>query len=191
MSPLVKWATVEEAIAALPTIHTGGRSIQAVILHHTWEPSHADWTEDAGVRSMLAFWKARQKREGWKYPTGGHYVVGPDGTVWAPFDDLSIPLNADSNLKINHVGVAIETVGNFDTGHDTLEGPQRHAVIGLMAGLCHRFGLGVEQVMFHRDFTNEKTCPGTSLSRGTIRMEVQQAIPWVISLGMKGCASTG
>ena len=42
-----------------------------------------------------------------------------------------------------------------------------------MAALLRRFGLGVEQVHFHRQFA-DKSCPGTKLDLATYRKEVGQ-----------------
>ena len=53
-----------------------------------------------------------------------------------------------------------------------LEAEQLHAVPGLFAAMCVRFVLTEEDVWFHRDFTNTKSCPGTRLDRHAFRVGV-------------------
>ncbi len=173
-----KWNCVEACLKDLPGLSRGGRDIRLLVLHHTWQPDHRAWRGDASAEGVREYWLQRQRAEGWRVPLGGHFLLAPGGEVSAPFGDIALALNANSDRVANLHGVALEAVGNFDTGHDRLEDVQRHAVIGLLAALCLRFSLSSEAVFFHRDFTRAKTCPGTSLSRDAIRRAVHDALPW-------------
>jgi hypothetical protein len=172
------YENVEALLPDLGPMADCGRKVDMVVLHHTWSPDHAQWQGKTSAAGILNYWLAQQKEKGWRQPLGGHFIVDPDGGIYLPFDDLTLPLNANSNVHANHCGVAIETVGNFDAHHDALAGAQLHAVNGLLAGLCVAFGLSEQSVMFHRNYTNQKTCPGTSIDRDTVRAAVANAIPW-------------
>jgi len=173
------YPTVERCLRELHKIPTGGRGIHWIVEHHTFAPDHRQWQGEKSVKGMLDYWKRRQRAERWTYPPGGHFVIAPDGGIWLPFNDLVLPLNANSDLMVNRRGVALEIVGNLDKGHDTLEGAQKHAVLALTAGLLRRFKLGVEAVTFHRDYTDTKSCPGTSLDRTEFRQWVSNALKWL------------
>lgn len=176
VSTLTHYAKIETLLPHLDSL-PGTREVSKLLLHHTWNPSHAEWHGLKSMNGMMSFWYERQKKEGWHYPPGGHFVAEPNGGIFQAFA-LDVPLNASSQMDANKHGIALETVGNFDTGHDRLEGDQAHTVIGLLAGLCVRYGLQGEDVFFHRNFTNEKSCPGTGLDRAVIRQRVTAAIPW-------------
>lgn len=173
------WAKIEDLLKDLHTLHTGDREIQFVVLHHTWDPDHAHWHGEKGAEAIKEYWLESTKENGWEHPLGGHFIVDPAGGIYLPFGDLSQPLNANSNLKVNREGIAIETVGNFDVGHDRLAGSQKHAVLGLIGGLLVRFGLGMNDVFFHRSFENYKDCPGSSLNLAQVRQEAAAAMDWV------------
>lgn len=176
------YPTVETCLKDFHAIHNGGRVIKYLVCHHTWSPDHAAWRGDKTADGILSYWLEQTKTNGWAHPLGGHFLVSPEGKIYLPFGDLSQPLNADSNLTVNQHGIAVEVVGDFDKGHDTLSGSQRHAVIGLFTGMMAHFGLTTEQVFFHRDFTNEKTCPGSGLDRKEFRQSVANAEEWARSL---------
>ncbi|MDH7569828.1 MAG: N-acetylmuramoyl-L-alanine amidase, partial [Armatimonadota bacterium] len=118
------WPSVERCVPALRGLSAGERAIRCVVLHHTWRPDHAGWRGDAGAEAILAFWLRRQRAEGWRNPPGAHFLVAPDGRVYAPFQNLALPLNANGNANANREGVAVEAVGDFDTGRDLLQGVQ-------------------------------------------------------------------
>ena len=177
-----RWDSVEALGKNLEHLNYGDRTIHWVVLHHTEAPDHAQWKGWTHIESMLEFWLKRQSDSGWSHPVGGHFVVAPDGQIWCPFGDLAIPLNASSDQDANRHGIAIETVGNFDIGHDVLEGAQRHAMVGLTAYLVHRFSLSRDDIKFHRDYpAAQKSCPGSGLQRAPIQDAVQAALPWAIN----------
>ena len=176
------WESVEALLDDLPKLDTDGRRIRYLIAHHTWSPDKDSFDGERSVKGMVRYWRGRQKASGWKNPPGGHFVVGPAGDIWAPFDDLALPLSASSSDTFNHQGVAVEIVGNFDEGRDELVNPQRHAVIGLFAGLMVQFGLSSADVFFHRDApAARKTCPGSGLDRSQFRMAIDAAKGWAFA----------
>jgi len=173
---------VEDLLKVLHSVPAGDRSIHEIVLHHTYDPDHATWRGDEGAAGILQYWKDSTEEKGWRHHLGGHLLVAPEGKVYLPFGDLAEPLNANSNPDINAHGIAIETVGNFDTGHDSLEGAQKHAVLALLAGLLLRFKLTKDRLFFHRSFENYKSCPGTGLSLSAIRGDMPAAMAYVRSV---------
>ncbi len=172
-----KWMTVEEFLRDLPHIPAGSRRCEKVVMHHTAEPTHASWRGDRSADGILSYWRSRSQQLGYRNPLGAHFIVAPGGEVYQAFP-LEQVLNANSNSGVNLRSVSFETVGNFDVGHDRLEGVQRHAVMGLIGGLLVRYSLQPDDLFFHRDFTKVKSCPGTGIERAVIRESAIGARRW-------------
>src|SRR4029079_4032190 len=68
----------------------------------------------------------------------------------------------------------IETIGNFDLGHDSFGGDQRDAVIEVIARVQRRHGLTPEAVTFHNQMS-QKSCPGTSIKKDDVIEAVRAA----------------
>jgi hypothetical protein len=148
------------------------RRIEAVHVHHTWRPNHAQW---AGEPSVLAMWRFHTRTNGWS-DIAQHVTIAPDGLIWEGRDWNRAPASASGH---NGTGLSgpfmFEVVGDFDAGCDPLAGEQRASVVGVIARLLHRFGLDAQAVRFHREMTHLKTCPGTSVHLDDIRAEVDEA----------------
>lgn len=136
------------------------RVIAEVHVHHTWSPNHAQW---AGARSITAMRDYHVNVNKWA-DIAQHVTVDPIGLIWLGRDWNKAPASSSGHNGTSTRGpFMIETVGNFDTGHDRLEGVQRGSVLGVIAAVQLRFGLKVESMRFHRQLGSPKTCPGTSL----------------------------
>lgn len=178
-----KWSKVEDFAKEIFKMNVT-RKVKLVVVHHTYIPNHKQWQGDKSANGVLNFWKKRQREEGWSAPPGGHFLVAPKGELYLPFD-LSKIINANSDRKANRDGVAIETVGNFDAGHDKLEGTQRHSLYGLIGLLLAKFNLLPKDIYFHRSFpAAHKSCPGTSLNLDIMRKDIESSLIWAKS--MKG-----
>ena len=183
------WNHVEDLLKDLPHLD-GSRTWGHVVLHHTYDPSHATFAGEKTIGGMIRYWRQRQKKEGWHDPIAYHFLVAPEGLIFQ-LADLDDVLNASSNEAMNHHGVAVCAVGNFDTGHDALVDPQRHAVVGLCAGLLHWRNIPIQEMHFHREFNHGKSCPGTSLAEGPVKMEIERARAWARQfLPVRGLAHT-
>jgi hypothetical protein len=146
------------------------RRIDAVHMHHTWRPNHAQWR---GEPSVVAMWRFHTETNGWS-DIAQHVTIAPDGSIWEGRDWNARPASASGHNGSSTSGpFMFETVGDFDVGRDVLSGPQRSAVVGVIARVLQRFGLGSESVHFHREMTTLKTCPGTSVKLEEIRAEVE------------------
>jgi hypothetical protein len=148
------------------------RRIDVVHMHHTWRPNHAQWR---GEPSVVAMWRFHTETNGWS-DIAQHVTIAPDGSIWEGRDWNARPASASGHNGSSTSGpFMFETVGDFDVGRDVLSGPQRDAVVGVIARVLQRFGLGSESVHFHREMTTLKTCPGTSVKLEEIRAEVEAA----------------
>lgn len=170
------WKSVEELLPELRSLPCD-RSITHLVMHHTAIPTRKQWAGDSSASAILTYWLKEQKARGWKNPLGGQFIVSPTGRIYLPFS-LSVAANCNSSLTVNKHGIALEVVGSFDVGGDLFDGVQRHATIGLFAGLCVRFGLTEEAVHLHREYNKSKTCPGSAIDRSHLRRDIVTAIPW-------------
>jgi N-acetylmuramoyl-L-alanine amidase-like protein len=148
------------------------RRIDAVHMHHTWRPNHADYRGEATIEAM---WRVHTQENNW-LDIAQHISIAPDGTIWTGRDWNLPPASA---VGYNGDRVAgpfmFETIGDFDEGCDRLEGAQRDAVIGVIARVQERFALGLDSLRFHRQMTDRKSCPGTALDLDEVRAAVQRA----------------
>jgi N-acetylmuramoyl-L-alanine amidase len=148
------------------------RRIDAVHMHHTWRPNHSQWR---GEPSVVAMWRFHTETNGWS-DIAQHVTIAPDGRIWEGRDWNLRPASASGHNGSGTAGpFMFEIVGDFDVGRDALSGPQRAAVVGVIARVLQRFGLGPESLHFHREMTTLKTCPGTSVELEEIRAEVEMA----------------
>ena len=163
--------TLEEFIDLLGRFpFEGPRTIDAVHMHHTWRPNHAQYH---GEETIVAMWRFHTEQNGWS-DIAQHITVAPDGSIWTGRDWNRPPASA-----AGHNGSAMshpfmfEVIGDFDRGKDSFADPQRQATLDVIAHVQHRFGLPVESLRFHREMS-PKTCPGNGLSRDEILASVRK-----------------
>jgi hypothetical protein len=102
---------------------------------------------------------------GWN-DIGQHVTLLPDGKFVTGRDFSKTPASITGH---NTGGFACEMLGNFDIGHDKLEGAQRESIIRL----AKYFDDKGRYVRFHRE-NAAKTCPGTSIDKTEFMDEVKQ-----------------
>jgi hypothetical protein len=146
------------------------RRIDAVHMHHTWRPNHAQYREESTIEAM---WRFHTRENGW-CDIAQHVSIGPDGSIWTG-RDWNLPPASAAGFNGNTMAgpFMFETIGDFDLGKDRLEGAQLAAVAGVIACVQERFGLGSESLRFHRAMTNLKSCPGTGLDLDAIKTAVE------------------
>jgi len=153
------------------------RVIDAVHMHHTWSPTHADYKAKGGLQTIVDMWRYHTQEKGWS-DIAQHISIAPDGSIWTGRDWNSAPASAVGYNGSAAVGpFMFETIGNFDQGHDRLEGEQRKTVLAVIALVQRRFQLAPETLRFHRQMTDQKSCPGTGLRREEILAELAQHGP--------------
>jgi len=149
----------EQWIATVPI----SRRITEVIIHHTWQPTAAQYRGLATVRGVRQY---HMEVRGWS-DNGYHIMIGPPGDIF-----LCRPLaRAGAHcLGQNEHSVGLSYIANFDE-ENPAQYPGLEVGQKVVAGLLERFELAPDDVYFHRDYAN-KTCPGTRLDRGEYRKEV-------------------
>src|SRR5258705_1777094 len=141
------------------------RTIDAVHMHHTWSPDHDDYR---GLDTIVGMWRYHTQTNGWS-DIAQHVSIAPDGTIWTGRNWNRPPASSSGYNGSAAVGpFMFETIGNFDTGHDRLEGEQLDTVVAVIAIVQQKFGLPPEALRFHRQMTDQKSCPGTGVRRDDI-----------------------
>ncbi len=162
MPPPFRELTVA-AFAAEVAAYAWTRPIFRVDMHHTFYPAHADWR---GRDSVDGMWRFHTGTRGFE-DIAQHVSIAPDGAIWTGRDWNKVPASVGCNM--NAQAFMFEAIGNFDVGHDLLEGAQRDAVIAVIAIVQRQFRLPVQALLFHREVPQTpKTCPGTGIDKGDI-----------------------
>jgi hypothetical protein len=166
----------------LKTYDFGSIPPDRVVLHHTWKPTIMDWKGKRSIEGMREFYGAK----GWT--AGPHLYVAPDG-VWlfTPMRDVGIHAglgNANreylasgyrNTRKLYWYSIGVEMVGNYETVRPS--GVIWEQTRSVLAGLLQRFGgKPEEKLFFHRDFTNQKSCPGRAVTKPWVLAEVLRQI---------------
>jgi hypothetical protein len=141
------------------------RELKQWHIHHTWDPSYADFNGQNHAELQREMWKLHVEQNGWD-DIGQHLTLFPDG-MWM----LGRSLDKDpaSIRGWNRGALAVEMVGNFDIGHDVMNELQKHAIYDMT-----RFAVNTLQLeaAFHRDHPDvTKTCPGSSIDRDLFMRE--------------------
>jgi hypothetical protein len=164
------------------------RPVTMVHMHHTFRPRQVDYQ---GLPTIEGMFKFHTQSNGWS-DIAQHLSIAPDGTIWTGRDWNNTPASATGFNK----GVFMfETIGDFDTGKERLEGAQLRSVVGVIALVQHKLGLPVESLHFHREFTDQKTCPGTGVNKADIHARVRtaraqiEAAPRTVAIGVVGSRS--
>lgn len=154
-----KIVTVDELIKLLK-----GRKYKYSQVHHTYQPDHSDFNGKNHLSLQQGMRNYHVNTRGW-YDIGQHVTLMPDGlfVTGRDFDDDKIDFD-DTPAGIagyNTGAFMVEMLGNFDKGHDKLEGKQLDSMVKLQHYLVTECGA---KVMFHREHA-PKTCPGTGIDK--------------------------
>jgi hypothetical protein len=151
------------------------RKIDAVHMHHTWRPNHSQYDPNDGHRAILGMFLHHTRVNKWQ-DIAQHITIAPDGTIWLGRNWNLPPASAAGHNGNKDFGpFMFEIIGDFDAGHDKLEGPQRETVIDVIAQVQKRFALPPETLRFHNSMST-KSCPGTSIDRDRVLDEVRARI---------------
>ncbi|HEU5013167.1 MAG TPA: N-acetylmuramoyl-L-alanine amidase [Roseiflexaceae bacterium] len=140
-----------------------------VVLHHTWSPTVEQW---AGLRSLQGI---QRYYAGLGWTAGPHLFVGPDG-IWlaTPMRDIGIHAGVGNSGTINGrlwYSIGLEMVGDYDRVRPS--GPVWDNVKAVLGGLSRRLNIAPRQLIsFHRDYTNQKSCPGWAVTKDWVFGEV-------------------
>jgi hypothetical protein len=135
------------------------RKINAVHMHHSWRPNHAQYR---GQDSLIAMWRFDTQTNGWS-DLAQHLTVAPDGTLWSGRNWNLPPCSAAGHNGNRTAGPFMLTViGDFDRGRDRFEGAQWDTALRVIVLLQKRFGLPPESLRFHNQLSS-RSCPGSAI----------------------------
>jgi len=140
-----------------------------LVLHHTFIPTVDQW---AGLRSMQGMQRFYAGK-GWT--AAPHIYAGPDG-IWlfTPLHAVGIHAGTGNSGTLNGkfwYSIGLEMVGAYDQVRPSgAVWENAKAVIG---GISKRLGIAPRQLIsFHRDYTNQKSCPGWAVTKDWVVGEV-------------------
>ena len=135
------------------------RAVSVVHMHHTWRPNRAQYKGLASIDAMHEF---HTKERGFS-DIAQHITIAPDGTIWTGRNWNKAPASATGHNGSEQSGpFMFEMIGDFDTGQDPFDDPQRSTVLEVIAAVQGRFRLPPEALRFHRQMA-QKSCPGTGI----------------------------
>ena len=167
--------------------HIFTRNIGKIQQHHTYQPSYQNFNGSNHFALLKEMEDLHVKKMGWSN-ISQQLTTFPDGKV-AVGRPFNIPpegsfglLNKSAMQAIEADALAIENVGNFDSGNNQMTAEQRETIITVTALLMLKFGLtpSVDSITYHHwwDINSGervldkgeghaiKTCPGTGFFGG-------------------------
>lgn len=145
------------------------RKIDAVHMHHTWRPRHADFR---GHDTIVSMWRHHTQVNGWS-DIAQHLTIDPDGLVWLGRNWNLPPASAAGHNGNKAFGpFMFEMIGDFDTGRDPFGGAQKATALRVVALVQSRFHLPASTLRFHNAMS-PKSCPGSALASADILAEVE------------------
>ncbi|MEH6433465.1 peptidoglycan recognition protein family protein [Massilia sp. DD77] len=167
-SPVHAQQALAEVERAIVPVETWGGSpvdsskarrhtITRITLHHQGEPFLPGTDPQAYLRRLQSWSRASK---GW-LDIPYHYVIDLDGKVYAA---RPIEFAGDTNTEYDPAGHAlIEVVGNFEEVEPNRR--QLDAVVEVMAMLAKKYGVSLDDIRSHRDYSDKTVCPGANLYR--------------------------
>jgi hypothetical protein len=145
------------------------RKIDAVHMHHTWRPRHADFR---GHDTIVLMWRHHTQVNGWS-DIARHITIDPDGMVWVGRNWNLPPASAAGYNGNKAFGLFMfEMIGDFDPGLDPFGGAQKDTALRVVALVQARFHLPASTLRFHNSMS-PKSCHGGSLVFADILAEVE------------------
>lgn len=127
-------------------------------VHHTYLPNHSHFDGKNHQKLQQGMKNYHVTTNGWD-DIAQHVTLTPDGlfVVGRAFNKQPISIKG-YNGSGNKIPFMVEMVGNFDIGHDKLQGKQLTSILRL----AHYFDSKGRYIRFHHE-NAAKSCPGTSL----------------------------
>lgn len=160
------------------------RKIDAVHMHHTWRPRHADFR---GHDTIVSMWRHHTQVNGWS-DIAQHLTIDPEGMVWLGRNWNLPPASAAGHNGNKAFGpFMFEMIGDFDNGRDPFGGAQKDAALRVVALVQSRFHLVASTLRFHNAMS-PKSCPGGSLAYANILAEVEDVRQEMQASASRGAA---
>ncbi|MEO6319572.1 MAG: peptidoglycan recognition family protein [Polaromonas sp.] len=145
------------------------RKIDAVHMHHTWRPRHADFR---GHDTIVSMWRHHTQVNGWS-DIAQHITIDPDGMIWLGRNWNLPPASAAGHNGNKAFGpFMFEMIGDFDKNRDPFGGKQKETALKVIALVQLHFHLPSSSLRFHNAMS-PKSCPGTGLVYQDILAEVE------------------
>ena len=127
-------------------------------IHHTWKPDHSDYNGNNLQELQNNMRNYHVNTLGWD-EIAQHLTLSPDGKfiTGRQFGVMPCSIKGHNSKYV----LMVEMIGNFDIGHDKLEGKQKENMIKLTQ-YCFNRNM---KLVFHNEHST-KTCPGTSINKG-------------------------
>lgn len=148
-----------------------GRKYKYSQVHHTYQPDHADFNGKNHLALQQGMRNYHVNTRGWD-DIGQHVTLMPDGLFVTGRDFDKDLIDFDDTpagiVGYNKGAFMVEMLGNFDLGHDKLQGAQLESMLKLQHFLVTQCGA---EILFHREKAN-KSCPGTGIDKGWFIQQV-------------------
>jgi hypothetical protein len=134
-------------------------------VHHTWKPNHSHFNGKNHLELQEGMRDFHVNTKKWS-DIGQHATLMPDGMFVTGRD-----FGTDPASIIGYNGglpFAVEMLGNFDLGHDKLEGRQLDSILQL----AKFFDDQGRYIRFHREHAS-KTCPGSGIDKQWLMDQVK------------------
>lgn len=139
-----------------------------LVLHHTYRPDETMWRGLTTMRGIQKFYAGK----GWT--AGPHIFTGPDG-IWlaTPMSQIGIHAGTgNGSLAQGWYSIGLEMVGYFDKVLPS--GKVWEHSVAVMGELSRRLKIPPRQLIsFHRDYTNQKSCPGWAVTKEWVWSQVE------------------
>ncbi|CDO03090.1 lysozyme [Oceanobacillus picturae] len=133
--------------------------ISELHVHHTWKPNHSNKQSLLQLHENMRHYHVGTR--GWQ-DIGQHVSIGKNGDAALGRDIKIMPASAfGHNGTPNWHPFMFEMIGDFDKGHDKLDGDQLDTVMAI----SQYFNNKGKKIRFHREMDNHKSCPGTGISK--------------------------
>jgi hypothetical protein len=131
-------------------------------VHHTYAPSHKDFN-GSNHKKLQDGMKGFHIRSRGFQDIAQHITIFPDGKIMTGRNINVSPASAtnynDSDSDGQHPFM-FEIIGNFDLGHDKLQGKQLESAVAVTRYFYNK-GAAIK---FHREMAN-KSCPGSGVDK--------------------------
>lgn len=168
---IMRRLSIPEWYAYVATYNFGTLPPSRVVLHHTVIPTRAGWNGAATMRGMQRFYA----NKGWT--SAPHVYCAPDG-IWLATPMYNVGIHAgtgNGSIAQGWYSVGLEMVGNYDKLRP--DGAVWENSVAVMMGLARRLRILPQQLIsFHRDYTNQKSCPGWAVKKDWVWTQVTDAL---------------
>lgn len=133
-------------------------------IHHTWKPEHKDFNGTNHIALQQGMYDYHVYTKKWDN-IAQHLTLCPDGQFVTGRPLHKMPVSIYGQNKKG--ALAVEMIGNFDIGHDILDGEQKLSILVLVKYFTDKR----LPIKFHNEYS-DKTCPGTSINKADFIKEV-------------------